>query len=48
MMLQGAVAAGVVEETDATAWFEALETQAQAGHFFASLTMFSVVGRKPR
>jgi ubiquinone/menaquinone biosynthesis C-methylase UbiE len=45
--LEGAVRLGVVDQAGAAAWLQELEAQARAGHFFASLTMFSVVGRKP-
>jgi hypothetical protein len=39
--------AGVVSVAEATRWTNSIETAHQAGHFFYTVTMFCVSGRKP-
>lgn len=41
-----AAAAGVLSPTEAGAWIAALEAAERAGHFFATVTLFTAVGRK--
>jgi len=45
-ILRGLAGSGVSDE-EAAAWARELEQTARDGHFFASLTMFGVAGRKP-
>ena len=47
MILQGIAESGTVSEEEAVTWTQQLEQTARDGHFFASLTMFAVAGRKP-
>jgi hypothetical protein len=39
--------AGVISSAEAKNWIDYLEQADQAGHFFSSVTSFTVVGQKP-
>jgi hypothetical protein len=45
--LQGAQAAGVITQAEATRWWTELEQQHAAGHFSCGLAQFTVLARKP-
>lgn len=47
LLLDVTVGSGTVTQAEADEWLAQLEDAARAGHFFLSITLFSVTGRKP-
>jgi SAM-dependent methyltransferase len=47
LLLDATCRSGAATEAEADAWLAQLEDAARAGHFFLSVTLFSVTGRKP-